>query len=840
MSDIDNSSEAERLSREAEKILLAKSANARLPVLEAEIRKLVYELQASQVKLELQNSEMRHAWAVAEVSADEYSKLFDFAPISYLILSRDGKIIKLNLSAARLLGKDRQKLVGSSIGFFISDASKPVFNNFLEHVFLNEKESTCELILSTDSDSRIKVLLAGVVAQNDSQCLVSVIDVSKQSRQEKIQLARLHLLEFAETHSLDDLLEETLNQAEMLTGSLIGFYHFVEADQNTIWLQNWSARTKMEFCRAEGKGTHYDISQAGIWTDCIKERRSVIHNDYLSLSHRKGLPPGHAMITRELLVPVMRNDKIMAVIGVGNKPSDYTDKDVECVEMLADLAWDIAERKQSQELLEKSHSLTEATLDSIQNGILVVDHHGKIIRTNRQFASMWNIPDEMISLGNDKILLDYVLGQLDDPDIFIAKVEELYRKPYAGSWDEISFRNGRVFERISKPMFLGTNPIGRVWSFLDITERLRVDNQLLEREEGYRRMFADNPQPMFIYDIESLAFLEVNQAMIRQYGYSREEFLSMTLKDIRPPEDIPELIKDVELSRRLDNTRGEWRHLTKNGQLKFVEVTAHSVKHNGRDARHILINDITERKNYEQELKFKNDELQRMNSEKDKFFSVIAHDLRSPFNAFLGFTRLMVEELPSLKYVEIQKIALSMRNSAINLFALLENLLEWSRMQRGMITFEPETDLLKTIANESIQPLLEQSRKKGVEIIVAVPDECRVIADCYMIRSVIRNIVSNAVKYSNKGGKVVVTSTQKEGNEIEIVITDNGIGMSKSMMDNLFHFEAQTNRKGTEGEPSTGLGLFICRDFIKKHGKQIRIESEEGKGSTFYFTLDKG
>lgn len=158
---------------------------------------------------------------------------------------------------------------------------------------------------------------------------------------------------------MDDLLEETLNEAEKLSGSAIGFYHFVEADQVTLTLQNWSTRTKAEFCRADGKGMHYGIDKAGVWVDCVHQRKPVIHNDYAALPHRKGMPKGHAVVIRELVVPVMQGGQVMAILGVGNKPGDYTSADVDIVSQLADLAWQIAVRKQAEEKVHRLNAELE-------------------------------------------------------------------------------------------------------------------------------------------------------------------------------------------------------------------------------------------------------------------------------------------------------------------------------------------------------------------------------------------------------------------------------------------------------------------------------------------------
>jgi PAS domain S-box-containing protein len=163
--------------------------------------------------------------------------------------------------------------------------------------------------------------------------------------------ARLHLIEYSYSHSLDDLLEETVNIAEQLTQSRIGFIHFVDADQQHLILQNWSTQTKAKFCKAAGKGSHYAIAQAGVWVDCVGERKPVIHNDYNALPHKKGLPEGHAHVEREAVVPVIAGGKLKAILGVGNKETDYTSEDAEELTLIATLAWEIVERAHAREEL---------------------------------------------------------------------------------------------------------------------------------------------------------------------------------------------------------------------------------------------------------------------------------------------------------------------------------------------------------------------------------------------------------------------------------------------------------------------------------------------------------
>ncbi len=223
-----------------------------------------------------------------------------------------------------------------------------------------------------------------------------LLDITERKHAENIRLARLHLLEFAETHPVDELLTETLNRIEKLTGSTIGFYHFLESDQTTLSLQSWSTNTLKNMCGAEGKGTHYPVSQAGVWVDCVRQRRAVIHNDYASLPHRKEMPAGHAPVVREAVVPVFRNNLIKAIVGVGNKPVDYDEHDTDIVAQMADLSWDIVERKRTEEELRRTAEEWRTTFDSITDLVSIQDADFRLVRVNKAFAHAFGTTPEAL------------------------------------------------------------------------------------------------------------------------------------------------------------------------------------------------------------------------------------------------------------------------------------------------------------------------------------------------------------------------------------------------------------------------------------------------------------
>ncbi|PKB15627.1 tetratricopeptide repeat-containing sensor histidine kinase [Flavobacterium sp. 5] len=230
----------------------------------------------------------------------------------------------------------------------------------------------------------------------------------------------------------------------------------------------------------------------------------------------------------------------------------------------------------------------------------------------------------------------------------------------------------------------------------------------------------------------------------------------------------------------------------------------------------------------------KNEEISNINKQKDRFFSIIAHDLRGPFSGFLGLTELLAESIDDMEKEEIQFAASNMRSSSYSLSRLLDNLLEWSRMEQGLIPFSPEKYNLLKIIKECVITQQDAINKKKIQIETIIDESLEVFADHHIIQSVIRNILSNAVKFTPKGGNIKIKA-KNDSRNIIISVKDSGIGMDAKMLNNIFLLDVKNNRKGTDEEPSSGLGLILCKEFIEKHKGKIWIESEVDKGSTFYF-----
>jgi signal transduction histidine kinase len=231
-----------------------------------------------------------------------------------------------------------------------------------------------------------------------------------------------------------------------------------------------------------------------------------------------------------------------------------------------------------------------------------------------------------------------------------------------------------------------------------------------------------------------------------------------------------------------------------------------------------------------------NNELNELNASKDKFFSIIAHDLKNPFSTIIGYSDMLKEEMKSGNYETIKESAILINTSAVQTLSLLENLLEWANSQRGKISFNPVPINLRELLVEEFSLLDDMATGKNIELKSYLTDNLIVSADRNMIKTIFRNLISNAIKFTHKNGKVEVKAV-RDNRHVEISVSDNGIGMTSNTKAKLFRIDGDLTTNGTEDEKGTGLGLFLCKEFVEKNGGKIWVESESGKGSTFKFIL---
>ena len=412
---------------------------------------------------------------------------------------------------------------------------------------------------------------------NKVKAFGTVLDITYSKRIEDVLRTSLKLAELIPKKSEKEIIEWGLEEAERLSESQISFFHFIDEEKNIINLQAWS-KNSVKNSKIKDFDLQYSLEKSGTWSDCIKERKPVIHNNYQNLKHKKGLPKGHIPLTRYLITPVIIDKKVNIVLGVGNKPTDYTQLDSDILTLLAENIWLVIEQKRAQQKL-----------------------------------------------------------------------------------------------------------------------------------------------------------IEANQA-------------------------------------------------------------------------------------------------------KDKFFSIIAHDLKNPFNALIGFSELLVHDVKAKNHENLGKYGDYIHEVSKRGFNLLVNLLDWSRLQTGKISFEPVEINFKDITDETIQLLSANIIRKDINIKKQIDPEIFVIADANMLATILRNLLSNAIKFTPAGGKVQLKA-EKKGNKITYSVSDNGVGIKKSNLKKLFQIDKTISTIGTEQEKGTGLGLILCKEFIEKHKGSIKVESAINKGTKFTFTL---
>ncbi|MGV8944953.1 MAG: transporter substrate-binding domain-containing protein [Lutibacter sp.] len=376
-------------------------------------------------------------------------------------------------------------------------------------------------------------------------------------------------------------------------------------------------------------------------------------------------------------------------------------------------------------------------------------------------------------------------------------------------------------------------------------ESFNLKNQELQKSEEKFRIITENSSDI-IWHIDSnflLTYISRSDERIR--GFKKEEIIGSSLFSILKPEGI-ELIKEANKRRMIDFSNGiasapviyELEEICKDGSWVWIEATAtaHFDQNGNITGYHGVSRDISERKKAEQLLNEKENQLRELVSTKDKLFSIIAHDLRSPFNAILGLSELLIENTRDFEVAESKKYLGIINSSAKSTLILLDNLLNWAKAQTGQIIYKPEKTNLSTVVREILEISNSIAKLKNISLNYIQTEDIEVYADLNMLKTILRNLISNATKYSRSNGEIYISAVQNKNN-IEITISDNGVGMSEETQNKLFKIDTNITTTGTANEKGSGLGLILCKEFVEKHGGKIWAKSELGKGSSFVFSL---
>lgn len=767
-----------------------------------ELQKLQQEFDSLKTSYSTDIIERKQAEEALRESEEHFSILFNEAMEGICLADAEtGLIIDCNLALLSLVGRERVELIGQSQKILHPpNKDNATFSPEFERHLANEEGNTLETQIITGTgiirDVEIK---AKHIIINGRKTLQGVFhDITLRNRAEEALVQEQYLM-----HTLMDNLPDHIyfkdreSRFIRINKSMAKFLGLNDPEQAV-------GKTDGDFFTSEHAQQAYDDEQNIIRTGQLVtlEEKETHHN---------------------------RPDTWASTIKL-----PFRDKEGNIVGTFG-ISRDITEHRKAEDEFHKLSLRQEAILAAVPEIIMEVDDNKTYTWANRQGLEFFGKD----VLGKEASF--YFEGEQDTYD----KVQPLFYGSqdvfYLESWQRRYDGEKRLLAwwcQVQKDN--EGNVIGALSSARDITEKKLAEEALAQEQYLLSTLMDYLPDHIYFKDSES-HFIRINASHAKSLGLTNPiQAVGKTDFDFHNKEHAQKAYKEeqtiiqtgqpMSIEERLvyANSSDTWVYATK---LPLLNKEGNIIGTFG------ISRDITKRKLAEEEIRLKNELLQTINAEKDKFFSIMAHDLRGPLSAFLEATQILIEEIQTMTLEEIKDITVSMKESAANIYGLLENLLEWSRLKRGMMDFVPETFYVKQKITACIGVLTESARKKEIKINCSLPEDLEIYADSHMFETVIRNLVSNAIKFTPKSGEISVSATVMPDNIIDIKICDTGIGMNKELIARLFLLNEKTNRKGTEGEPSTGLGLLLCKEFIEKNGGKIWVESEVEKGSIFSFTI---
>ncbi|MFZ5353876.1 MAG: PAS domain-containing sensor histidine kinase [Bacillota bacterium] len=511
------------------------------------------------------------------------------------------------------------------------------------------------------------------------------------------------------------------------------------------------------------------------------------------------------------------------------------------------LGRDITDRKHTKDALQKNEEVLRATLNATADGIMVVTNDRKVFDFNPLFQRMWRIPQSLICTFDERLLLDYVSTQLEKPEVFREWVEECYNVYKTDSFT-VYFKDGRIYEVHSEPLVKKNVVEGRVWSYKDITVRKRIEKELSESEERYRRLVELSPDAIYMSvdgvnifsNIAGAKLLGVDdpkeligKPILGYVYYDYYDSSNKKLRSINGDKTVLPLIEE--------------KLIKKDGGIVDIEVASTSFEYKGKTAILSVVRDVSERKRTE-ELKKKMEENSKLLMEaieydklKTEFFANISYEFRTPLNIILGAQQLFDYVLKDIVDGEnkqkIEKYLKIMKQNCYRLLRLVNNLIDITRIDAGFFNIQLKNRDIVNIVEEITLSVAEYIENKGIHLLFDTDVEEKLMAcDADKIERIMLNLLSNATKFTEPGDSIEVTIEDK-GDRVAISVRDTGIGIPADKQQIIFERFRQVDKSFIRNHEGSGIGLSIVKSLVELHKGDIKLESEWGEGSKFIIEL---
>ena len=790
-----------------------------------------------------QSIECARAQESLRESGDLLRTVIDESPNVILMKDWDGRFLLGNTSLAALYGTTPDDLVGKDDGAFNPNAEQVAF--YLENVRSVMRAGETQVVLEESTDAKtgevhyyqsIKKPLLG--PSGEHRILVIANDIT----------------EFKQTQARVEASERRLHYALEATGDGVWDWDLTTniVKHNAQWCRLMAVEESLlehpmkffsQLLHDDDRATAMQAIKA-----CLQGSGSYVSE------HRMVRKDGR-LIWVEDHGHVVERDATGQPLRMVGSVRDISERKV----LLDELSThrDNLERLVRERTTELSQalSLVEATLEATDNGILVIGRDGQLTLSNKRFADMWRIPAEMLATRDDQALLAHVLDQLKEPQQFLDKVRELYERPLDSSHDQLYFKDGRAFFRSSHPQRIGDQIVGRVWSFLDITDQHQAEQRVLqlsqavaeelehsEHQRGLlQSLLSAIPDLVWVKDNDGV-FLSCNPAFEKLLGAPAADIVGKTDYDFFPAEVADSFREQDRAATASDTpvTIEEWVTYLNDGHRALLETIKTPVR--GKDNAILgvlgIARDVTRMRKLLDDLEQARQAAMESSEAKSTFLANMSHEIRTPMNAIIGMADLcLASALNERQTNYVSKI----KTASDSLLHIINDILDFSKIEAGKMQIEKIPFALDSVFAHLSNVVALRAENKGIELAYDIRGDISLLqGDPTRLGQVLTNLVTNALKFS-ADGNVVVTVEQVSSDgvqtELHFAISDEGIGMSAEQITHLFQPFTQADASTTRRYGGTGLGLAISRQLIELMGGRLWVESTPGVGSTFHLTV---